>query len=209
MPAIPLIGLGISAYSAYKQAKQAGEAAKMQKELMGKQTALSGELSGFARGQTSLAQPALSKAMQHYMTLATGSRGAIGAELAPGIAGVTESSRGAERGINRSIAAGPSRDRAIADLYRQRAGQIGMMPFQAQQGGYAGLEKMGGEGMGRALDAYRGASNALSGASSTGKNYESANQDKWGAYNEMITSGTKAASGAYDWWKKSRSDGSS
>ncbi len=160
MPAIPLIGLGISAYSAYKQAKQAGKAADMQKQLMAKQSALSGELSGFARNQTSLAQPALSKAMQHYMTLATGSRGAIGAELAPGIAGVTEASRGAERGIDRSIPAGPGRDRAIADLYRQRAGQIGMMPFQAQQKGFAGLEDMGTKGMSSALDAYRGAASA-------------------------------------------------
>jgi len=207
MPVIPVIGLGISAYSAYKQARGASDAAKMQKQMMGKQTALADELSGFARQQHSMAEPALSKAMQHYMTLATGNRGAIGAELAPETNAVTESYRGAEKGLSRSTPAGPARDRAIADMYRQRAGQIGMMPFQARSAAFGNLQTMGQNAMSGALDAYRGASSALTGASTTGSNYMKANQEAGDAWGNFITNATKTGMGAYDWWKKSRGGG--
>jgi hypothetical protein len=205
MPAIPIIGLGISAFSAYKQSKAQGDAAKLQKQMFQQQSGLANTLQGFAQGQTTMAQPALNKAMQHYMTLANGSRGAIGAELAPDINGVTESYRGAEKGLSRATPAGPARDRAIADMYRSKAGQIGMMPFQARQQAFTGLENMGNHATGNALDAYRGAASALTGASTAGSNYSNAVDKQYGTYGSMITAGTQAGQSVWDWYKKRNS----
>lgn len=208
MPAaIPLVVAGISAYSSYRQAKSAGKAADSQKALMGQQSGLANEMSGFARNQMSFSQPALQKAMQHYMTLVSGGRGALNSEIAPDVNAATESYRGAERGMTSSMAPGPRRDRALAELYRSKAGTIGMMPFQAKQNAYVGLENAGNNGMTLAMDAYRGAGSALSGASSTGSNYLTAQQNASNKWGSMVSSLGDLGMGAYDWYRKSRTPG--
>lgn len=208
MPAVPLIGMGISAYMSYRQAKSAGKQAKGQEALMGKQTGLSDEMATFARGQHTMAEPALQKAMQYYMTLASGSRGAIDAQLAPERNALTETYRGAERGMTSRMAAGPGRDRAIAELYRSKAGQMGLMPFMARQTAIGGLRDMGSDAMQRALQGYGQAGNALSGASNTGLNVLKAQQnanEQWGNFFGNIT---KAGTMGYDWWRRRRGGGS-
>ena len=207
MPAIPIISLGAGLFSSYKQAQAQGKAADMQKQMMQQQTALANEMKGIGQGQMTMAQPALNKAMQHYMTLASGNRAAIGSELAPETNAALESYRGAEKGLSRSTPAGPARDRAIADMYRQRAGQIGMMPFQARAQAFQGLEKMGNQGMSNALDAYRGAGTALTGASTTANNYMNAEDKKYGTYGNMISSGAQLGMDAWDWYKKRQNSG--
>ena len=209
MPAIPLIGMGIGAYTSYKQAKAAGKVAKGQEALMGKQTGLSDEMATFARGQHTMAEPALQKAMQYYMTLASGSRGAIDAQLAPERNALTETYRGAERGMTSRMAAGPGRDRAIAELYRSKAGQMGLMPFMARQNAVGNLNQMGSDAMGRALQGYGQAGNALSGASNTGMNVMRAQQGANEAWGNFFGNMTKAGTGIYDWWKRRHGGGSS
>lgn len=204
MPAIPIIGLGISAFSAYKQAQAQGKAAKLQEEMMKNQSSLANELSGFARNQTTMAQPALTKAMQHYMTLANGNRAAINSELAPERAGITESFRGAQRGLTSATPAGPQRDRAIAEMYRSKAGQLGMLPMQARSNAFGNLQTMGQNYMTSALDAYRGAGSALTGASQAAGRYSDAKNSQYGMYGDLIKSGTQAGMDAWDWYKKSR-----
>lgn len=207
MPAIPIIGLGISAYSAYKQSQAQKQAADMQKQMFQAQSSLANTMQGIGNNQMSMAEPALSKAMGHYMQLASGNRGAIGSELAPDINGVTEASRGAQMGISRSMAPGPNRDKAIADLYRQRAGQIGMMPFQARNAAFGNLQTMGTNYMNSAMDAYKNASSALTGASNTGTKYMEARNQQYGTYGDIIKSGVQAGQDAYDWYKRSRTPG--
>lgn len=204
MPAIPLIGMGISAYSAYRQQKSQGQNANAQRDLMRQQSGLANEMGRFAKQQHSMAEPALNKAMQHYMTLATGSRGAIGAEIAPEVNSITEASRGAERGMDRSMAAGPQRDRAIAELYRQRAGQIGMLPFAARQNAFQSMEQAGNNRMAAAMEGYRGAGAALTGAGNTGVQANAIGNQRWNSINEAIQYGQQGAQGAYDWYSGSR-----
>lgn len=174
MPAIPLIVMGVSAASSAYQAHKSGQVAKqgmqMQQGMIDKQSGLANEISNFARGQMDLGGPAMRKAMEHYYKLASGSRGDIGSELAPDINAVTEASRGAERGLTARMGAGPGRDRAIADLYRQRAGQIGLMPFQARQNAFGQLGTMGQNLYQGAQSAYGGAASALTGASTSTAN---------------------------------------
>lgn len=204
MPAIPLIGLGVSAYSAYNQSKNASRQAKMQEQMMGNQTALAREMSGFARGQFSAAQPAMAKAMDYYRTLASGTRGAIDAKLAPERAAMNETYKGAEMGITSRLAPGATRDRQIAELYRQRAGQQGLMPFMARQQAVGSMADLAGNMTGYGLDAQRGAASALTGASTTGMNAARLSSDAGQQQAQMIANMVKMAQGGYDWWKRSR-----
>ncbi len=201
MPAIPIIGLGVSAYSAYKQGKAASKAAKAQEGIANKQSALAQELQSQGKGQFDAGQPALSKAMQHYMNLATGGRGAINSELAPEKGQAEESYRGAEQGINAQLAPGPSRDRAIAELYRSKASSFGMMPFMARQNAFKGLEGMGNAAMNRGVSLYGGSSSALGGASNSMQQAGENNANAWSAYGSVAANAGKAAQGAYDWYK--------
>lgn len=206
MPAIPIIGMGISgvigAYSAHKQ----GQVADQQRELMRQQSGLANEMGGFAKEQYNASAPALNKAMSYYMKLATGNRGDIQASIAPGVAGVTEASRGAERGIEARLAPGPGRDRQIAELYRQRAGQIGMMPFQARQSAIGSMAQMGQNRMSSALDFYGKAGSALTGASNTAENYGNASQNAMNQWGQTAVAGTQAAGQVWDWYKNRQSN---
>lgn len=201
MPAVPLIISGaVSAYSAYKQ----GKTADAQKQIMGQQSGLANEIGSFARGQSTMAQPALSKAMQYYTTLATGNRGAIDAQLASERAQTVDTYAGAEKGLINHTAAGPSRDRAIADLYKQRAGQLGIMPFQARQNAVGQLGSMGQSLAGNAIRGYEGAGSALTGASNTGENYAKSQNGALQSWNNVAANAGKV----WDWYNKSRNGSS-
>lgn len=214
MPAIPIVTGGISLLNGIMGARAAGKAAKSQQgiqnsqmDLMRQQTGLSNELSSFARNQHTLAEPALSKAMQYYMQLATGNRGAIQGAIAPDVAQLQETYRGAERGIRRSMG-GASRDRAIADLYRQRAGQLGILPFQARQAAIGNMEQAGNQRMQNALSLYQGANSALTGAaysgsasSRTGAEAADRRDNAAGQWGNAITGGGIFGQSIYDWYR--------
>lgn len=219
MPAIPIIGAGVSIFKGIQDARNASRAAKgqeglmaAQQQLMGQQSGLAQEMSKFARNQADMSQPALQKAMQYYQTLASGTRGAMSAALAPDIARANEVYSGAQRGLSARMAPGPQRDRAIADLYRDRAGKMALMPFQARGAAVGEMAGLGKNYLSSALDAYRGAGSALSGASGTAsaasqtgvRAQYSRNQanDQWG---NMITGGTQIGQDVWDWYKRSRS----
>ena len=206
MPAIPLIVMGVSAATSAYQARKQGQANKqaigLQQQQLDRQSALGQEISGFARNQMNMGGPALQKAMEYYTKLATGDRAAIGSQLAPDIAAVTEASGGAERGLTARMAAGPGRDRAIADLYRQRAGQIGLMPFQARANANQQLGTMGQNLMQGAQNAYGAASNAFSNAgyqaTNTGASISGAQRESNQMWGGIINN---AGSLAMDWYK--------
>lgn len=169
-PFVPLITAGVTSamgvVGAKKQASAAGAASKETSDLARQQSEMAKEIMSFGKGQIAASGPALNKAMQYYMQVAGGNRGQIGSAIAPDIAGVTESSRGAQRGIEAQIGAGPQRDREIAELQRQKSGQIGMMPMLARQGGMQGLERLGGAAAQRGAGAMTAAAGANMGAGS-------------------------------------------
>jgi hypothetical protein len=119
------------------------DAEKQMEALAGQQSQLARTISDIAGKNFSMAQPALAKAMSYYQTLATGNRGAVNGLLAPQYGQVTDYYRGAEKGIESRSPAGPQRERAIAELYRQKAGQLGMMPMQARSDAVGKLGEMG------------------------------------------------------------------
>ena len=206
MPAIPIIGLGIGAYSAYKQAKSQGKIADAQTQMMNRQSGLANEISTMGKSQMQMGQPAMQKAMQYYMTLAGGGRGAMNAAMAPERGQMAESYRGAEQGMMARMAPGASREKAIAEMYRSKAGQMGTMPFMARQNAMGQLAGMGGQMMDRGGNLMGAASNAMSGASATGARVSDSRAASGNAYGDLITQGTKAATGIWD-WRKNRQGG--
>lgn len=162
---IPLITSGISALTGTLGNKK-GKAEKSMEANIGAQSALAKEIAGFAKSQASMANPAMSKAMQYYMNLVQGGRGAMDSALAPERGQIAEAARGAQMGMEAKMAPGPQRDAAIADLQRQKFGQSAMLPFQARS---QSVDKLGGMGqnllsgsnqmMGTSADVMRGLNN--------------------------------------------------
>lgn len=126
-----------------------------------KQSGLADAASRFAGGQTSLAAPAMSKAMQYYSSLAGGNASDLNAAVAPDMAQLTDTYKGAESGINARMGAGPQRDQAIAELMRQRAGQVGMTKLNARSGAFGQLAGLGQQANQNALGGYGIAGNTL------------------------------------------------
>lgn len=146
---MPAISTGLGIWGAHKQAGLYNDYAGQQDQIAKQQGSMARQMLNMGQGQFQMGMPALSKAMQHYMTLATGSRGAINQELAPERAGLTETFSGAQRGMERSMAPGAARDQAIADLARRRSGALGLLPAQARQGAFGQLSAMGGQALDR------------------------------------------------------------
>lgn len=184
---VPLIAAGVTGAAGLIQQHMANNAAKKQQmgqpqqpmaaagvpatgtalDIGQKQSSLANNISEFAKQQHSMADPAMAKAMQYYSTLAGGNRGALQSAIAPQVGQVNSSYLGAERGMLARMAPGAQRDSALADMYRQRAGQIGDLSVGAHREGVQGLAGMGQQMYGNALSGFGAASGALSGAANT------------------------------------------
>jgi hypothetical protein len=121
---------------------------------------LSNTMSTIAMQQHTMAQPALQKAMQYYMTLAGGNRGQIQGAIAPQLSALNASYKGAETRMG-MMPAGPTRDRQMAELQRQKAGQIGMLPIEARNDAMQRLYGFGQEQDRSALGYYNQSANLL------------------------------------------------
>lgn len=164
---VPAIQLGISAYSAYKKNKARKKAEEEARKLMqrtpeaqaayGNLTGQAGELT--QRGDTMMnaGSPLLSRASQYFQALMGGNRAAMNAELAPERAGIADSYKGAGKSV--SLMRGPARDRAAAELNRERAGMMALLPAQARSQAIAGGADLGKYFTSSGMDAKsRGAS---------------------------------------------------
>ena len=153
-----------SAYSAHKQGQLAEGQLAQQQGVLDQQTALSKRLGGYAADSYEMSKPALQQAMNYYRTVANGSRSAINETNAPQIAQVQDIYKGAAGNIPYQMR-GPQKDMALADLNRQKAGQLSMMPIQAKQNGVTNLANLGVQGMGLAGNFSGAQTGALSGQS--------------------------------------------
>lgn len=201
MPIPLLIAAGVSAYSAYKQGKAADNTAGQQEKLAGQQSSLAKEIMGYGQQQYGMGAPAMQQAMKYYTTLATGNRGAIDTALAPQRNQIADSASGIEQGLDNHLAPGPTRDRAIADLYRQKAGQLGMLPINARQNAMGQLATQGQQSVGNAASFFGQSSGALN---SAGNMFDIAGQNRAnaaGAYGQMGNDLGKLGGGVWDWYK--------
>lgn len=203
MPAVPLIISGVGAAASAWQAHKMGQMVDTQRGMAGEQSALAREISGFARENHSMAQPALQKAMQYYMNLASGNRAAINSALAPDRAALADAYKGAQRGLENTTARGPGRDRQIAEMYRQKAGQLGLMPFMAKSGAMQNLQGLGQNLMSGMQGMYGTAASALTGASNTMNNASYGMDRQFGYMNNFLNMAGRAGQEGYEWWKRS------
>ncbi len=91
---------------------------------------------GVAQGQQTLSQVG-----NVYRPLMTGDRSAMNAALAPEMASITDIYRGAGKGLDRMQ--GPARDTAMAELARQKAGQLSLLRPQARMGATGAMANLG------------------------------------------------------------------
>lgn len=192
MPAaIPLIimaaSTATSAYSAHKQGQAADTAAGQQQSLMDRQASLAKEMMTLGKDQISGSKPALDMAMKHYMTLASGNRGAIDAELAPDRAAISNTQSGVQRNLMAHMGGGAQRDQAMARLGMQTQGQLGLLPFQARSDAVGKMAALGQNRMTAGSNFISNASNALSGQQSGINNLMNLNQlgnNAWSQFGE-------------------------
>lgn len=146
--AAPLISGGISAlgsiFGRSGPSDQQKSAMTAQTNLANQQTSLSKQLSDYARGTYTMAQPALNQALNYYKGLAGGNTAAINSILAPQINQLGQSYAGARSQIaNNPLITGGVRQTQLADLAKQQAGQLGLMPFEARMGANQSLAGLG------------------------------------------------------------------
>lgn len=187
MPA-PVIAAGITAgVGMLGNRKTAAE--KAMEGTARQQGVMANQISSMARQQHTMAGPAMQKAMQHYMQLAGGNRAAIQSALAPDMNNMMQSYKGAEIGMTSRMAPGPQRDAAIAALYQQKAGQMGMMPFHAKQNAFGQLGDMGQNLMQLGNQAYGTAGGILGGQAQTQSQLAQLagqRQAQWGSLGEAV-----------------------
>jgi hypothetical protein len=148
-PAVPWIIKGGAALGGSLLGKMAqGSAQKRSPEesaaIGGAQNA-AGALSTTGSGLINQGAPLTSQASNYWATLLGGNRAQMAQATAAPRAAITDVYRGAESNLERSGVRGASRDRATAELGRDRASKIaglttGVQPFAAQQ-----LADIGGE----------------------------------------------------------------
>lgn len=169
----PAIGAGVSLFQGISQGRQASKAndiaqqqLQLQSQVANKQMGLSNSLMGYADKTYQLSQPALTRALGYYQTLAQGNRSAVNQTLAPQFAQLTDTYRGAGNLVNNQLRGG-ARDYALAELARQKAGQLGLMPMQARMGAMGQLAGLGTNIMGQSQGWAGAATSALNGAGNT------------------------------------------
>jgi hypothetical protein len=149
MPAVPaIIGAGGAIGSSLIGSHAASEAMKLTPEERRAYDAQSGLADQMKSQGTKLfgtAMPALQNTLSYYQTLmGRGGRSAADALTAPARENVSSVYKGAARGLVKSGVQGGARDTALADLNREKAGQMSRLVTGVQgnaaqaQGGLAG-----------------------------------------------------------------------
>lgn len=125
------------------------------------QSGLARLLGSISRDQYSLATPAYKRALDYYSGLVgAGGTGKLQAAIAPDLARLSDIYQGAQTMVESTLRPGGVRDRAIADLAKERAGQAGLV---ALAGPREAAGKLGELGLG-GFSAATGAAGAGVGA---------------------------------------------
>lgn len=156
VPALPWIAKGAGALvgglmsrkaqkDALKRGPEEQAALSGLTQAAGNLNAAGAQLGQVGGGLTQSGQQLQQGPANYYQTLLRGSRGAMANAVAAPTAAITETYRGAERGLERSGVRGAAKDVATADLNRQRASQIAGLTTGVQAGAADRLAEMGGQ----------------------------------------------------------------
>lgn len=152
--AVPAISLGAQYFMNRGKNKKIDSA--LNTATTGLQSSAS-DLSGFGNKLASTGSPLLGDAQKSltgassaynqvgsYMSpILSGSRGAMNQALAPDLAAITDTYRGAGKAIENSGMRGGTRDLATAELNRDRAGKLALLPAQARANAASGMMDVG------------------------------------------------------------------
>lgn len=173
---------------------------------------------GDAQKSFGRANTAFDQSQNYFAPILGGSRAAIDQTLAPERAQITDTYRGATRALDTSGVRGGSRDLATAELNRDRAGRLALLPGAARANAATGMAQLGqaragaatqqagvGGGLtGQSVQARGGAASAYGGLFGGNVRREesinAAGQESGGAIGRMIfdalkTSGKKGGAG--------------
>lgn len=145
MPAIPAVGLGISAFSAIKNARASGRAGNAQNALLGEQTSAARQSRQYGTSMVSQGMPAQVGALSYYGKLLSGNRAAMAQATAGGNRQITDTYRGAERGLEHQGIRGGERATALAELNRDKAASLAGLTTGVQGNAADRSAEIGGE----------------------------------------------------------------
>jgi hypothetical protein len=130
----------------------------------GNLTGIGGQLQQTGGDLTRQGAGLIKPAGNYYQTLLRGSRTAMQQAVAAPTAAITETYRGAERGLERSGIRGAARDVASADLNRDRASRIAGLTTGVQGAAAESLAGIGSQMTGQGISAMNAAGNAYGNA---------------------------------------------
>ena len=149
-----------------------------------------GQLAGQAAG---LGAPNIGAAANFYQTMLRGDRASMALATAGPRAAITDTYRGAARGLQRSGLRGAVRDMATADLARQQSSDVSKLVTGVQPAAADALNSLGQQAMGTASSAY----GSLTGLGLEdrrigleGQKYSDQQSEKlWGNIGKLVTDG--------------------
>jgi hypothetical protein len=165
--AAPLISAGVGLVAnklANRKSSEQKQYEAASLESAKQQTELSKSLANYSKDQYALTKPALSQAMGLYSRLAGGDRATVQSAIAPEVANINEQYRGAGKYLEQQGMRGGARDYALADLNRQRVGQLATLPMAGRWEGAGKLASLGQSGTAAGLSGMAGAAGANAGA---------------------------------------------
>ena len=187
---VPIVTGGISAFSAIKNARAAGK----QNNMMGQ--AQQGQMQSLAQGRQmggdlfKAGMPATQNALNYYTTLLRGNRAAMQMATAGPAAQLTDTYRGAERGLERAGVRGGEAATARAELNRDRANSIAQLTTGQQGNAAAMLGQLGGDATSQGVRSVEGASigygNLAGQAGDRANQYTQNERADWGGVGRSI-----------------------
>lgn len=176
-PALPWIAKGAGLIGGMlfgkKQQASAMQRSPEEQQAIGGLTGAAGNLNaaGAQLGQVGSSLTQSGQALQrpagnYYQTLLRGSRGAMAQAVAAPTAAITETYRGAERGLERSGVRGAAADVAKADLNRDRASRLAGLTTGVQGAAAESLAGMGGQQVSQGVGAMSAGAGAYGQAGS-------------------------------------------
>lgn len=206
-PFIPLISTGVGmAYDAFKN-RGSGSAKDAEKAAMAGGMNSAGNLNQFAQQQAGFGQPLQASAAGYYQKLLNGDRASLRGAIAPEVAGITETYRGAEKNLERSGVRGAQRDVAKAEIGRDRAGKIAGLLTGQRAAAAGSLGEMGNTAVGNASTAYGNAGSIYSAMSGHAGAQVARNDANSGAMGAALGKGV--ADALKNWKPKAKGGGGS
>lgn len=222
--AVPAISLGAQYFMNRGANKRTDQA--LNTATTGLQNSAS-DLSGFGNKLAATGSPLLGEAQKsltgassaynqvgsYLSPILSGSRGAVNQALAPDLAAITDTYRGAGKAIENSGMRGGTRDLANAELNRDRAGKLALLPSQARASAASGMMQVGegragvgatqagaaGNLFGQATQAKQGATSGygtlFGGALRQQEQQKGRNSEAGGAIGSMIFDAVKSKGG--------------